>query len=112
MSKKEYSRRSFIRQNTVIGLGAAVGLGLAPSLSASGGTFQNSTPAVLGGAPVRTKGWQKWPMWNPATDEKRLLEVIRSGVWSRAGVVSEFEKKWAATVGSKRCLTLVNGTNA
>src|SRR5690606_29144202 len=33
-------------------------------------------------------------------------------VWSRAGIVSEFEAKWAETVGAKRCLTLVNGTNA
>ena len=33
-------------------------------------------------------------------------------MWSRAKVVDEFEKKWAETIGSKRCLTVVNGTNA
>jgi len=111
MLKKEYSRRSFIKQNAIIGVGATAGIGLSPSLFAgSKGTAE--TPAILGGTPVRTKGWQKWPMWNPATDEKRLLEVMRSGVWSRAGVVTEFEEKWAALIGSKRCVTLVNGTNA
>ncbi len=51
-------------------------------------------------------------MWDPATDEKRVIEVLRSGVWSRASVVTEFEQKWAETVGSKRCLAVVNGTNA
>ncbi len=51
-------------------------------------------------------------MWNPATDEEQLLKVLRSGVWSRAEVVTEFEKKWAETIGAKRCLAVVNGTNA
>ena len=48
----------------------------------------------------------------PETDEKRVLEVLRSGVWSRKDTVTEFENKWAETVGAKRCLTVVNGTNA
>lgn len=109
--KKEYSRRMFLKQNSIIGIGTAIGVGSAPSVLAGNWTF-NDTPAILGGKPVRTKGWQKWPMWNPDTDEKQLMEVIRSGVWSRASVVAEFEKKWAETIGSKRCLALVNGTNA
>lgn len=111
MSKMEYSRRSFIKRNSILGLGAAAGIGLSPSVLA-GGLSRADTPAILGGSPVRTKGWQKWPMWIPESDEKRLLSVIRSGVWSRAKVVSEFEEKWAATIGAKRCLTLVNGTNS
>lgn len=112
MSKSnEYSRRTFLKQNSILGLGTAVGVSLAPSIFAD--TLSTAdTPAILGGSPIRTKGWQKWPMWNPETDEKQLLEVIRSGVWSRASVVAEFEKKWAATIGAKRSLALVNGTNA
>src|SRR5699024_9947040 len=35
-----------------------------------------------------------------------------SGVWSRAEVVKEFEEAWAKTVGTKRSLAVVNGTNA
>lgn len=69
-------------------------------------------PALLGGKPIRSKEWPAWPVWKPETDEKRLLEVIRSGVWSRASVVTEFENEWAKTVGAKRSLAVVNGTNA
>jgi perosamine synthetase len=45
-----------------------------------------------------------------------VVKVLRSGVWCRAGVengvVTDFEKKWAETLGTKRCLAVVNGTNA
>ncbi len=33
-------------------------------------------------------------------------------MWSRKKVVTEFEEKWAQTIGAKRCLAVVNGTNA
>jgi perosamine synthetase len=69
-------------------------------------------PALLGGQAIRTKAWPEWPMWNPETDEELILKVMRSGVWSRADVVAEFEKKWAQIIGAKRCLAVVNGTNA
>ncbi|MGH2563416.1 MAG: DegT/DnrJ/EryC1/StrS family aminotransferase, partial [Ginsengibacter sp.] len=85
--------------------------GIASSLFAN--TTKNaSTPAILGGKPKIEGSWPKWPMWNPETDEKLVVETLRSGVWSRKKVVDEFEKKWAATVGTARCLTVVNGTNA
>ncbi len=93
------------------GLGAAITLGMTPSLF-SPQTNTTDIPAILGGNPVRTKAWPGWPMWNPETDEKRVLEVLRSGVWSRKGVVTEFEKAWAETIGAKRALAVVNGTNA
>ncbi|MDD4536452.1 MAG: DegT/DnrJ/EryC1/StrS family aminotransferase, partial [Petrimonas sp.] len=69
-------------------------------------------PAILGGEKSFTGQWPKWPIWNPATDEKQLLEVMRSGVWSRSKVTDEFEKKWAQLLGAKRSLAVVNGTNA
>jgi dTDP-4-amino-4,6-dideoxygalactose transaminase len=82
--------------------------------SASGFINQGNTaiPAINGGTPVRTKPWPAWPQWNQATDEELIIKVMRSGTWSRAEVVSEFEKKWAQLIGSKRCLGVVNGTNA
>ena len=111
ISKKTYSRRKFIKQN-VLGTGYLLAAGAATQAMA-GPLIQNKTAlGLLGGDPVRTAPWPKWPQWNPETDEKRVLEVLRSGVWSRSGVVTEFEKKWAETVGAKRCLSLVNGTNA
>jgi perosamine synthetase len=111
MKRKNYTRREFVRKNSQAGLGAAFALGIGPALIV-GSKNDNELPAILGGPKVRTKDWPGWPMWNPATDEEQLLQVIRSGVWSRAKVVAEFEQKWAETIGSKRCLTVVNGTNA
>ncbi len=65
----------------------------------------------VAGGPLKP-AWPKWPMWNPATDEPPVLEALRSGVWSRAKVVQQFEEAWAKTIGAKRCVTTVNGTNA
>ena len=112
MKIKEYTRRDFIKHNSVAGLGAMAALP-----SATTNTFKHyhktgGSLALLGGKPVIEHGWPEWPIWNPETDEKKLLEVIRSGIWSRSKVVDEFEKKWAEIIGTKRCLAVVNGTNA
>ncbi len=111
MSKRNFSRREFVKQNSIATLGAAVALSVAPTLLANCAT-DAGTPAILGGQKLRTKGWPEWPIWIPETDEPQLLKVMRSGVWSRAGVVKEFESKWAEVIGAKRCLAVVNGTNA
>ena len=111
MLKKSYSRREFVKHNSMAGLGAVLAMGASPTVYAA--TSKDAgILAMLGGQPVRAKPWPVWPMWNPETDEERVLKVLRSGVWSRAGVVTEFEKKWAETIGTKRCLAVVNGTNA
>ena len=111
MVKKKYSRREFVKKNSLAGIGATLTLGMTPAFA--GNTMSSSSlPAVLGGQPVRTAAWPAWPDWNTATDEERVLKSLRSGIWSRADVVTEFENKWAETVGSKRCLVTVNGTNA
>jgi len=111
MKKSEYSRRKFIKQNSLIGMGAIMSVGATPSVFANIRKDTN-TPAILGGNPVRTEVWPKWPRWDPETDEKGIIEVLRSGIWSRNKVVTEFEEKWAETIGSKRALAVVNGTNA
>lgn len=109
------SRRKFMKHNLV----ASIGLTTIGSSAAS--TFLHYTPhsknvpAILGGEAVFSNNapkWQKWPIWNSKEDEPGVLEVLRSGVWSRSKVVSQFEEKWSALMGSKRCLTTVNGTNA
>jgi len=112
------ARRTFIKSAGVF----AAGMVLSPSLSiAAKGNERvmnfsnqglNGQPAILGGSPVRTKTWPKWPIWNPETDEKRVTDVLRSGVWSRAAVSTEFETEWAKALGVKRSLTVANGTNA
>ncbi|AQG78220.1 DegT/DnrJ/EryC1/StrS family aminotransferase [Spirosoma montaniterrae] len=103
------SRRTFLKQNAILGVGAA----LSPALPAMAlPAVSPSVPAILGGTPLLKTEWPKWPRWNPETDEPKLLEVLRSGVWSRAGVTAEFEQKWASALGVKRSLLVVNGTNA
>lgn len=102
---KQLTRREFIKRNALTGLASGLPLSLIANHA--------SQPAILGGQPAWNKGnWPIWPQWNPETDEKELLSVIRSGIWSRATAVSEFEKQWANAVGTQRCLALVNGTNA
>ena len=111
MTKRNYSRREFVKQNSLAGLGTAVAMGVGPVLLANCAT-DTGTPAILGGQKIRTKEWPVWPQWKPEKYEEQVLKVLRSGIWSRAEVVTEFEKKWAETIGTKRCLAVVNGTNA
>lgn len=111
MRRKQYSRREFIRRNTMAGAGAMLASGIGSSVFASSPKY-SAIPAVLGGDPISKIDWPEWPMWVPEKDEKILLEAIRSGVWSRKKLVTKFETEWAETLGAKRCLTLVNGTNS
>lgn len=108
---KRYSRREFVKQNSITGLGAVIAMDMTPNVFAHW-VKDADTPVILGGQPVRTKSWPDWPIWNPETDEELIIKVLRSGQWSRASVVAEFEETWAETVGAKRCLAVVNGTNA
>jgi dTDP-4-amino-4,6-dideoxygalactose transaminase len=111
MSKRNYTRREFVKQNSMAGIGAAVAMGVTPAILANCAS-DTGVPAILGGQKIRTKAWPVWPQWKPEVYEEQVLKVLRSGVWSRAEVVTEFEKKWAETIGTKRCLAVVNGTNA
>jgi dTDP-4-amino-4,6-dideoxygalactose transaminase len=69
------------------------------------------TPAILGGQPVRKAPFPRWPNFSE-TDEKAVLPVQHSGVWSRAKVVAEAERQFARLMGAKYCLATCNGTNA
>lgn len=70
-------------------------------------------PAVLGGTPVHTGGWQRWPIWREAW-ESDVLAVLRSGRWFRGSAehVAEFETAYAKLIGAKRCLATASGTTA
>jgi dTDP-4-amino-4,6-dideoxygalactose transaminase len=111
MKKSIISRREFVK-NTSIGM---AGTAVAGNLLFAAGHFSLSTagkPAVLGGAPLHPGAWPEWPLWDPAKDEAQILQVLRSGIWSRDKVVAEFEQKWAEMLGIKRCLATTNGTHA
>ncbi len=109
MQNRSIPRRTFLKQTS---LGVAGVAGAASFGSAFASVARRGRPAILGGKPAFTGQWIKWPVWNPDTDEERVIEVLRSGVWSRAGVVAEFEEKWAETIGAKRALATTNGTHA
>ncbi len=104
---KKQSRRKFI---------ATSGSGALFTLAAGGLSFGFSRNvsgklAILGGDPVRTTKFPAWPIWDE-DDEKAILPVLRSGVWSRRNVVTEAENKFARLMGSKYCLMTTHGTTA
>jgi len=69
--------------------------------------------AVKGGSPVRdvkNHPWPKWPVWDER-EEKVLLEVLRSGVWSYNGPwEQQFNEAFARFTGAKCALSIANGT--
>lgn len=70
-------------------------------------------PALLGGAPVRTKSFPSWPVQN-GLEASGLNEVLKSGKWGRGSgkTVSRFEEAYAKTTGAKACLATANGTSS
>jgi len=69
--------------------------------------------AINGGKPLRdakAKPWPKWPVWDE-NEEKGLLEVLKSGVWSYNGPKElEFNKAFAKFVGTEYAISAANGT--
>jgi len=71
------------------------------------------TLALHGGKPVRDaqiNPWPQWPVWDEK-EEKALLEVLHSGVWSYNGPKEmEFDKNFAEFTGVKYAIAAANGT--
>ncbi|MCX7006996.1 MAG: DegT/DnrJ/EryC1/StrS family aminotransferase, partial [Kiritimatiellaeota bacterium] len=100
--KTDMNRRNFLKTTAV----ASVVL---PTL-----TFAvDGKPALLGGKPVHTGGWTRWPQWREAW-EPDLLKVYRSGHWFRGSDkhVEEFEVAYAKLLGATKCLATASGTTA
>lgn len=100
-TSRTVSRRRF--------LAAAPAASLAPAAFAA----SNDKPALLGGSKVRSAPFPSWPVLDQ-TEEKALLEVLRSRHWGRGNgkVVARFEEQYAALTGAKACLATANGTSA
>lgn len=104
---KKQSRRKFIATS---GGGALFTLGA----SSFPFVFTNRVSdklALLGGDPVRTTKFPIWPIWDE-NDEKSIIPVLRSGIWSRHDIVNQAEEKFAKLMGSKYCLLTTHGTTA
>jgi len=69
--------------------------------------------AINGGTPikdVKNNPWPAWPVWGKE-EEKSLIEVLNSGVWSYNGPKErEFNKLFAKFTGTKYAICTVNGT--
>jgi perosamine synthetase len=110
MGKKNLNRRQFIAAASAGSLAAAASRAI-PAYAKAGG--KAGKPAILGGQPVRTKGWPSWPVWDRDAEDA-ILSVLRSGNWfrGRGTKVTEFEKMYAKVMGAKRCLATASGTTA
>ncbi|MDO8543605.1 MAG: DegT/DnrJ/EryC1/StrS family aminotransferase [Opitutaceae bacterium] len=104
MNTSTINRRGFLAATAVAGVGAV----LPRALGASG-----AKPAILGGKPVRTERWPKWPVYSE-TEDKLLLDVAHSGRWNRYGgkQVKAFETAFAARAGARHCVATNSGTSA
>ncbi len=109
MNAPRFNRRQFVAATSV---GSLASLAANPPATPAATRKSAAKLAIEGGTPVRSKGWPGWPLWDPQEDEAQVLSVLRSGVWSRSRVVSDFEKKWAELNGAKRCLATTHGTTA
>jgi L-glutamine:2-deoxy-scyllo-inosose/3-amino-2,3-dideoxy-scyllo-inosose aminotransferase len=69
--------------------------------------------AITGASPIRdieTHPWPIWPVWDEI-EEKGLLDVLHSGIWSYNGPKEvEFNKAYAKFIGTKYALSATNGT--
>ncbi|MBN1466466.1 DegT/DnrJ/EryC1/StrS family aminotransferase [candidate division KSB1 bacterium] len=103
--KIHVSRRAFMRKTAV----GSAAMALAPTIL----TSQATRPALLGGAPVRTREWPNWPIWRQEWEQK-VIQVMRSGSWwrGRGEHVADFERAYAELIGAKRCLATASGTTA
>ncbi len=90
-----------------------VGAGSAMALRAAAGRKTTDTPAVLGGDPVREKGFPSWPRVE-AADERNILAALRACKWWRAQghYVRDFEQAWAKRMRARHCVATANGTSA
>jgi dTDP-4-amino-4,6-dideoxygalactose transaminase len=71
------------------------------------------TLVIDGGPKTREKPWPAWPVYDE-TEEKALLDVLRSGQWWSVGgkKVPEFEEAFARFHDAKYACCVTNGTAA
>lgn len=106
------NRRKFIRQSALGGASLLAAWHANTPYMWGQAKGNGSLPAILGGTKAHHDLWPAWPVWKSPDYDEKILEVLRNGIWSRAEITAEFERKWAETIGTKRCLSVVNGTNA
>lgn len=73
--------------------------------------MSSNEPAILGGRPVRTNPWPRWPVFGEA-ERRGVLEVLESGQWWCGPKVEAFERAFAHLQGARHAIACMNGTGA
>jgi len=109
---RNVTRRRFLAAAPASGVALKSGVLLqsAASLHASPSLEK---PALLGGPKAKKAAFNTWPKFD-LTEEKALLDVLRSGHWYRGNgqTVKKFEDAYAALTGAKQVLAVSNGSAA
>ena len=110
MAKRKITRRQAITAASAGALGTFVNWSF-PSFTIN--DISQQKLAINGGEKVHTGTWPGWPVWDPAA-EKNITDMLRTGRWWRGDGehVADFEKRYAALLGAKRCLATASGTTA
>jgi perosamine synthetase len=115
MKKNNFTRRHFVATITTASLTAALSNTI-PTYGHTGFRDQGKL-AILGGSPIRKKGWISWPAI--LADKNMIASIVKttkSGNWSRiqsdTGTVPTFEKEYANLMGTKFCVGTGSGTQA
>src|SRR5690242_1881038 len=97
----QFTRRGFLAKAPAAGAAIAAVSAAAPI----------EKPALLGGPKAKKVAFESWPKFD-FTEEKALLDVLRTGKWNRSGgqFVKRFEASYAALTGAKHVLATSNGT--
>ena len=74
-------------------------------------TVSKKNLAIHGGEKVCPVTWPSWPQHGP-DEERRLLQVLRTGEWWFGENVRRFEEEFAAWHGGRHVVTCTNGTTA
>jgi hypothetical protein len=111
------SRRQFLEAASLAGVSLSSSFPILATAADRGAVALNLSagekPAVLGGKPVFEGKFPAWPVFDQ-TEEKALLEALRSGHWFRGSgkTVAQFEEAYAKLTGAKYCLATSCGTSA
>ena len=112
MQGKDLTRRQFIAAASA---GSVAASASRPVSAVSKGTGDIGKLAILGGAPIRTKAWPKWPYWDDAILNS-VMDATKSGVWCRihpdASTALRWEKEFTRLTGTKFCVATGSGTQA
>jgi len=101
-------KHAISRRNLLAGAPLAV-----TALAVNAPAETGGKPAILGGPKTFSGAFPGWPVYDQ-TEERALIDILRSGKWYRGSgqAVARFEQAYAQLTGAKYCLATANGTSA